>query len=68
MTQAAEKILSEAMKLDEAERAELAAKLMDTFDAEIDSGYADAWEREIEARIADLKSGKAKAYPFDCLP
>ena len=65
MTAAAESILSDAMKLNEADRAELAAKLMDALNPDVDSDYVRAWEREIEARIQDLKSGQAHAIPLD---
>ena len=65
MTQAAEKILSDAMKLNEAERAELAAKLMDTLDPGVDPDYVEAWEKEIQTRIQDLKSGREKPIPLD---
>ena len=68
MTQTAEKLLSDAMKLEESERAELAAKLMDTLDPATDVNYAESWQSEIEARVEDLRSGKVKAVPFSGVP
>ena len=65
MTQIAEKILTEAMALDESERAELAAKLMDTLDPEIDTGYTEAWEAEIRERERQLDSGEVRAIPWE---
>ena len=65
MTQIAEKIFSEAMQLDESERAELAVKLMDTLEPSVDAGYDEEWNQEIEARIRDTESGRAKSIPLD---
>ena len=65
MTQTAEKILSDAMKLDDAERAELAVKLMDTLEPLSEVDNDDAWQDEIEARIEDLRSGRVEAIPVD---
>ena len=65
MTQSAEKLLDQAMSLNEAERAELAARLIETLDAASDSDYATAWQAEIEQRLGQLDAGKAKAIPWD---
>ena len=65
MKQIAGKIFSEAMQLDEFERAELAVKLMDTLDAPVDAGYDEAFEIEIRERIRQLDSGELQAIPGD---
>ena len=65
MTQAAEKLLHDAMSLDDAERAELAAKLLDTLEPGNDADYAAAWQAEIEQRLSDLDSGKVQPVPWD---
>ena len=65
MTKAAEQLLSDAMALDDLERAELAARLLETLDPIADSDYARAWEAEIESRIRELDQGTAKAIPWE---
>ena len=65
MTQAAEKLLHDAMALNDAERAELAAKLIETLDPDADTDYATAWEAEIERRLAELDSGTVRAIPWE---
>jgi putative addiction module component (TIGR02574 family) len=64
MTRTAEQLLSDALTLSESERAELAAKLLDTLDPESDEGYAQAWEAEIRTRVEELDSGKVQAVPW----
>ena len=53
------------MKLDEDERMELAAKLMDTVDPETEERYAGAWAAEIGERERQLDSGEVQAIPWD---
>ena len=65
MTKAAEQVLSDAMALNDSERAELAARLIETLDAGLDSDYARAWDAEIESRIRELDQGRARAIPWD---
>jgi putative addiction module component (TIGR02574 family) len=65
MTKAAEQLLSNAMALDDSERAELAARLLETLDPSVDSDYARAWEAEIESRIRDLDQGTVNAIPWE---
>ena len=65
MTQIAEKIFSDAMQLDESERAELAVKLMDTLEASVDTGYDEAWLTEISERERQLETGEVQAIPWE---
>jgi putative addiction module component (TIGR02574 family) len=65
MTKAAEQLLSDAMALDDAERAELAARLLDTLDPAVESDYARAWAAEIEDRVRDLDQGQVTAIPWE---
>ena len=65
MTQIAEKIFSDAMQLDETERAELAVKLMDTLEASVDAGYDEAWLTEISERERELETGEVQAIPWE---
>ena len=64
MTQTAEKLLSEALALNDAERAELAARLLETLDPSTDTDYVSAWESELQARIRQLDSGEVRAIPW----
>lgn len=59
MTDRAEHLLDEALKLPESERAELAARLIQSLDPEVDSEVDAAWAAEIERRCAALDSGQA---------
>ena len=59
MTNRAERLLDEALQLSDSERAELAARLIQSLDAEGDSDVDAAWAAEIERRCAALDSGEA---------
>ncbi|MGH9456881.1 MAG: addiction module protein [Thermoanaerobaculia bacterium] len=59
MTETAAKLLHEALRLSDSERAELAAKLIESLDAQSDEDVDAAWAAEIERRCALLDSGEA---------
>jgi putative addiction module component (TIGR02574 family) len=59
MTDTAAKLLDEALRLSDSERAELAAKLIESLDAQSDEDVDAAWAAEIERRCALLDSGEA---------
>lgn len=59
MTERAEHLLDEALKLSEAERADLAARLIQSLDPDTDTEVDAAWAAEIERRCAALDSGEA---------
>jgi putative addiction module component (TIGR02574 family) len=65
MTKAAKQVLSDAMALDDSERAELAARLLDTLDASVDEDYVPAWEAEITQRVRELDKGTVKGIPWE---
>ena len=56
---ALEKLRSEALRLPEAERAELAHDLVVSLDGGVDDDSEEAWDAEIVGRLADMDSGKA---------
>lgn len=64
MTQAANAILETLLQLPDADRAELAACLLDSLDThttpEADAGWAD----ELRARVEEVRSGHVKAVPW----
>ena len=64
MTEAAKKILKEAMNLPADERASLIEELMSSLekpDIEIDA----SWLKEAEERLEAYERGEVKAYPAD---
>jgi putative addiction module component (TIGR02574 family) len=65
MTTNAQRILTEAMALDPAERTELAERLLGTVDPSTDPGYVAAWGTEIDRRINDLDAGVTNPIPWE---
>ena len=57
-------VLQQAMRLDERERAALAAELIDSLDQNVDENAEAEWEAEIARRVADMDAGKAKMIPW----
>lgn len=58
MTRSTSKLLENALKLEVAERAELASELLASLDAETDDDAEAAWAAEIEERAARARSGE----------
>jgi putative addiction module component (TIGR02574 family) len=66
VTAEAERLLEAAMKLPDAERAELAAILTDSIgDGHSDEETEAAWLDEAKRRLADFRSGKSQAVPSE---
>lgn len=59
MTNTTERLLTEALRLSDSERAELAARLIESLESETDSDVDAAWAAEIERRCEALDSGTA---------
>ena len=59
MANATERLLTEALNLPETERAELAARLIESLEAQADDDVDAAWAAEIERRCSALDSGEA---------
>jgi putative addiction module component (TIGR02574 family) len=59
MTEIAHTLLEQALRLPEHDRAELAARLIESLDSGDPDGVDEAWAREIERRCAALDSGEA---------
>lgn len=64
MTNAADDVYQAALRLPEADRAEIAAKLMESIDPEQDESWEEAWNSEIAKRIEELELGKVKTIPW----
>ena len=57
---ALEKVRSEALRLPESERAELAHSLVVSLDGPADADAGSAWDAEILRRLAEIDSGTAE--------
>lgn len=60
-----DRILAEAMKLSDEERATLADRLLEIVPEVPDAGVEEAWLRESLRRRAEWKAGRAKAVPVE---
>jgi putative addiction module component (TIGR02574 family) len=58
-------IFRTALGLPEAERADLIGALIDSLDAEVETGVEEAWRAEIDRRSQELESGALKSIPWD---
>ena len=58
-------IRSDALRLSEIERAELAHDLVMSLDAPEDADAPDAWDREISRRLAEIDAGTANLIDRD---
>ncbi len=53
----AERLLTDALALPDAERAALAAALIDSLDQSVDENAESAWSAEIAQRLQEIESG-----------
>jgi len=65
MTREANEILTKALTLPVAERAELASSLIESLDSARDKSLEAAWDKEIVRRIAELDSGKVRLVSLE---
>ena len=64
MSSAAIKLLEDALRLPDRDRADLAARLIDSLDPHIDDGAPAEWEAEIARRMTELDDGAAASLPW----
>jgi hypothetical protein len=64
MSKTGQKVLSEALQLDVADRAEVAAELLASLDGEPDQDVEAAWAAEIERRAVRARSGADPGKPW----
>jgi putative addiction module component (TIGR02574 family) len=62
----AEEVVRQALSLDETDRAEVAARLLDSLE-ETDSETEDAWVAELERRGAELEAGAVQGVSWEDL-
>jgi putative addiction module component (TIGR02574 family) len=64
MTTRVKRVLDDALKLPEKDRAEVAAKLLDSLDSDAEDEIVAAWAAEIQKRVDEIEQGKVKAIPW----
>lgn len=65
MTKLLQKLAYDALGLPLKERADLAARLIQSLDSQRDSGVEAAWKKEVGKRVKDFESGNVKAVPWE---
>jgi len=65
MDSQAEQVLRSALGLDAVDRAEIAASLIASLDAQKDDDAETAWAEEIKRRIDQIDKGEAQLIPAD---
>jgi len=61
----AKQLYDDALSLPDSDRAELAARLIETLDPEVDRDVEAAWAKEIEHRTEQLDSGAVSPVPWN---
>jgi putative addiction module component (TIGR02574 family) len=64
MNAIAKRLLSDALALSDADRAELAVELIGSLDRDVDEDTTAAWQQEIERRVAELDDRSVSAIPW----
>lgn len=64
MSTEAHKLFENAMSLPAEDRADLAARLIESLDTASDEDATSAWDEEIARRLAELDSGKTRTIPW----
>ncbi|MEX2138093.1 MAG: addiction module protein [Pirellulales bacterium] len=65
MNDTARRLLTNALQLPEADRAELAASLIDSLDDPADNDADSAWDEEIQQRLSQIHRGEVSLLSFD---
>jgi putative addiction module component (TIGR02574 family) len=65
MSTAADTLYQAALQLPESDRADLAARIIDSIDSVTDADWAETWDAEIAKRVEELDQGKVKTIPWD---
>jgi putative addiction module component (TIGR02574 family) len=64
MTDAAEKLLAEALKLSEGDRGDLAARLIQSLEPPPEADAERAWDTEIKRRVEEIRTGNVEMIPW----
>ena len=65
MTKGTQAVLADALRLDPAARAELAAELLASLDGPADPDAESAWDAEIDRRIEAIEAGTIRLEPWE---
>ena len=65
MSNEAQQLLAAVLALPERERAEIAGKLIQSLDAEVDMDAEQLWQEEILRRSEEIKQGRARTIPWE---
>jgi putative addiction module component (TIGR02574 family) len=65
MTKGAKAVLADALRLDTAARAELAAEILASLDGPADPDAETAWNDEIDRRIEAIEAGTVHLEPWE---
>jgi putative addiction module component (TIGR02574 family) len=65
MIEEARKIVERALKMPARERAEIAQRLLESLDRQMDVNVESAWQSEVEKRIAELDTGQVTCIPWE---
>jgi putative addiction module component (TIGR02574 family) len=60
----AKRLLAEALRLSDEERAALAGELIQSLDSDVDADAEAAWSEEIRTRVERLDAGTATTIPW----
>ena len=64
MSTVADQLYQATLQLPESDRADLAAKLIDSIDPATDTDWTQAWDAEIAKRSDEVNQGKVKTIPW----
>ena len=64
MTPAVAEAVKNVLRLPPRERSDVAARLVESLDEEVDEGVAAAWDAEIARRIRELDAGLVEPIPW----
>lgn len=65
MVEEVRKIVEQALKMSAKERAEIAQRLLESLDRQMDVDVESAWQSEVEKRISELDSGQVSCIPWE---
>lgn len=65
MATSVEELYQKALDLDERKRADLAARLIESLDTEVEEGVEAAWLAEVERRMEELDTGQVQSISWD---
>lgn len=65
MKSTTQQLYDRALDLDERDRANLAALLIESLEEEQEPGVEEAWREEIERRMAELDAGSVETIPWE---